>query len=317
MSAWDNYITLSADTPSRSGLYANRLPGVTVALFDDLTKDEQADFEECFNDIYETAKINFTSDVQGKLGNKFHYDQKLITRETSQFIATENTGSELAGIKLKFNLPKYARTHIISVGVFAEQAASSPEFAVSFFDTDENGELLHSVSDEISTGRNTINVDRDFEADEIFIAYDPASYALRKTENKYFNSGTYDKLSCTFPCGYEPYGYTATVDQVNGGGLNVKFVITCSVDKFITENINLFKTAFWYRIGVDLMRERIMSDRFNRFTTLTEERANQLKAEYQSEYEKHLMNAIETTNITEDPICFECKNIVESQSLIP
>lgn len=292
---------------------------MTLALFDDLTKDEQADFQECFDDIYELAKINLTSDVQGKLGTKFHYDQKLVTRETSKFLTTENTGTTLAGIKIESILPKYARLHVISVGAFAVNESASPGLEINFYDTDEDGELLHTVDEQISTGRNTINVDTDFEVDKLFVAYDPNNFALRTTENKYFNTGEFgaDKLSCTFPCGDAFFGYEVSVSQIGGGGLNVKFVVTCSVDKFICENINLFKTALWYRIGVDLMRERVMTDRFNRFTTLTSERITELMALYQNEYDQNLMNAIDTVNIDEDPICFDCKNIVESGTLLP
>lgn len=317
MSAWDDYITLSTDTPSRSGLYATSLPGVPRALLDDLTKEEQADDQEFFDSIYNTSKINFTSDVQGKLGKKFHYDQKLVTRETSKFLEDENTGTQLAGIKIESTLPKYARLHVLSVGVFAESASASPGLEINFYDTDEDGELLHTIDEEISAGRNTLNVDTDFEVDKLFIVFDPNNFSLRKTENKYFNTTGYDKLECTFPCGDPIYGYGISVSQIQGGGLNVKFVVSCSVDKFICENINLFKTAFWYRIGVELMRERILSDRFNRFTTLTTERANELMNLYQDEYEKHLNNAVDSMNIDEDPICFECKNIVESKPLIP
>lgn len=319
MSAWDDYITLSNETPSRSGLYATLLPGVPRALLDDLTKEEQADDQECFADIYKVSKINFTSDVQGKLGNKFHYDQKLLTRETSKFIDETNTETELAGIKIECTLPKYARLHVLSVGVFAESASASPGLEINFYDTDEDGELLLTIDEEIETGRNMIYVDADFEVDNLFISFDPTNFSLRKTENKYFNTGDAigDKLSCTFPCGWGGYGYEVSVSQIKSGGLNVKFIVSCSVDKFICENINLFKTAFWYRIGVDLMRERILSDRFNRFTTLTTERAQELMAMYQTEYDKHLSNAIDSMNITEDPICFECKNIVESGNMIP
>lgn len=319
MSAWDNYITLSADTPSRSGLYANRLPGVSIAMLDDLTKEDQDDFDQCFSELYETSKINFTSDIQGLLGNKFHYDQKLVTRETSKFLADLVTGSERAGIKLGFTMPKYARMHVISVEVWADEAYQSPELTINFNETDENGELLHSVSEAVTAGRNVINVDEDFEVDDLFISIDPASFSVKQTENKYYRTDgvSGDKLSCTFPCGFGGYGYAVSVDQINGGGINVKFVVTCSVDKFICENINLFKTALWYRIGLDLMRERIVSDRFNIFTTLTQERAEQLMAIYQGEYDKHLKNSVESMNITEDPICFDCKNVIESGNLIP
>jgi hypothetical protein len=319
LSAWDNYITLSVDTPSRSGLYANRLPGVTIALFDDLTKDEQEDLDQCFSDLYETAKLNFTTDVQGKIGKKFHYDQKLVTRETSKFLDSVNASTGPSGIKIESSLPKYARLHLISAEVFSEDAYESPELEITVYDTDEDGEVLLTKSSEISVGRNVINIDSDFEADKLLIVYDPTMFDLRKSENKYYNTlgAHYDKLSCTYPCGYGNDGYAISVLQFNNGGLNLKFVVSCSIDKFICENINIFKTAFWYRIGVDLMRERILSDRFNRFTLFTEERAEQLKKEYMELYEVNLNNSIDSVNINEDPICFECKNIVESSTLIP
>lgn len=312
---WSNYITPSIDTPSRSGLYANGLPGVTLNLLDELTKDEQADFEEFWEYIYDLAKINFINDIQTRLSDKFHLDLKLVSRETSKF-NSENTNSGLAGVTLEYTLPKYARVHILSIGVDSLADYSSPEFTVRVFEDDADGELLLTKTSEILEGKTTIDVYQDFEADKLFVAYDADEYRLKSTENKYYaDCYNFDKLSCTFPCAFG--GYNASVSQINGGGLNVKFVVHCSIDKFICENINIFKTAFWYRIGVDLMRERLLSDKFNRFTTLTTERAEQLLELYTTEYEKHADNSVKNLRIQEDNICFECKSSVSATQLLP
>ena len=312
---WSNYITPSIDTPSRSGLYANGLPGVTLNLLDELTKDEQADFEEFWDYIYNLAKINFINDIQSRLSDKFHVDLKLVSRETSKF-NNENTNSGLAGVTLEYSLPKYAKLQILSIGVDSLIEYASPEFTYTIYEDDANGRVLLTDTAALEDGRNTIDVYQDFEADKIFIAYNADDYRLKSTENKYYaNCSYFDKLSCTFPC--YTSGYSASVTQVNGGGLNVKFVVHCSIEKFICENINLFKNAFWYRIGVDLMRERLLSDRFNRFTTLTTARAEQLLELYDTEYIKHADNSVKNLRIQEDDICFECKSTVSATSLLP
>lgn len=315
---WDDFITSDKSIPSRSGLYATGLPGVTLSLFDDLTKDEQEDYLECWADLYTIAQQNFVSDVQGKLSGKFHFDQKLITRETSSFNGTENTSSGLAGLTLEFSLPKYARLQILTIEVFSLVAYGSPEFEINIYDTDASGELLYTKSTELTIGRNVIGIYQDFEVDKLFVTYSATDYQLQQTENRFYASCTYwdfSKLSCSFPCWGNTYN--ATVTQENGGGLNAKFVIYCSIEKFICENINLFKIAFQHRIGIDLMRERILSDRFTRFTTLTKDRAEELMKYYRDEYDIHLTNCTTDLKIQEDDICFTCKSTVSTSILLP
>jgi len=315
---FDDFITIGKSFPSRSGLYATNIPGVTLALFDDLTKDEQEDYIECWNDLYSNAQANFIADVQGKLADKFHIDLKLVSRETSEFIKDENTFDGLAGLTLQYHLPKYAKLQVLTIEVFGIESYASPKFVIRFFKNDHFGELLYTKSVELVPGRNTIDIFQDFEVDKLFIAYSSNDYRLYKSENKYFYDGSYpwgfDKFSCTFPiC----VGSNISVTQSNGGGLNANFVVYCSIEKFICKNINLFKKAFLSRIGIDLIRERVLTDRFNRFTTLTTERANELAGYYQNEYDKDLDNSIRNLRIQEDPICFECKSTVSSTSLLP
>lgn len=320
--SWTDFITPSSDTTSRSGLYAVDLPGVTLRLLDDLTKDEQADWEACWTSIYNRSVKNFIKDVQGRISKDFHIDLKLVSRETSKFKTTENTNSGTAGVKLEYPMPKYGRIRVNQIIVNAVAGASN--FPILFYEDNTSGELLYTKTvSTLSAGKNTINIDRDFEVeDTLFIGYDADTYRLYGTENKYFANQKYlhfDDLSCAFPC-YA--GLNASVTQILGGGLNVKLHVYCSVEKFILENIGLFDVALWYRIGVELMKERITSDRFNRWTTLTSERALELMKIYMDEYTNpdktgHLDLAVKDLSMPEDGVCFECKSTVSATSLIP
>jgi hypothetical protein len=313
-----NLITPDKSIPSRLGLYANGLPGVTLSLFDDLTKDEQEDYLEFWDDIYQRSWDNFASDVQTLLADKFHIDLKLISRETSKYQAGTNEASGLAGALIEFPLSRYSRFHLVSISVKSNEAVDeSPGAAFPIYD-DEDGNLIDTVYGELLVvGLNEVGVNQDFETqtDKIFVAFDPAELSLKKTENRYFDTDqiSADKLSCSFPCGYGE----GSVRQINGGGVNVKFNIYCSIAKVICENINLFRLAFWYRIGVELMIERRLTDRMGRFVNMTEERAVELMGIYQGEYDKHLKNSVRSLSMREDPVCFQCGSIVDASTVLP
>jgi hypothetical protein len=309
------YITASKDTPSRSGLYANQLPGVTLNLLDDLTKDEQEDWEEFWEDIYERSIVNFVGDVQGKLADKFYVDLVLLSKETSSFKDDLNAETGDAGITLSFVLPKYGVLHVSQIEVYADYGQTSKTF--TFYENDADGRVLLTKTVDLTVGLNTINVDTDFSVDKLFIGFDPTAASIRQTKNRYFDNTFYNEFSdtsCLFPC-YNNQG--ASFTQVNGGGINAIYTATCSISKYVEDNIKVFRESFWYRIGLELLRERIFSDRFNRWTTLTTEDAESKQAIYAKECELKLNNAIRSLRLTEDPVCFSCKSTVHSSYITP
>ncbi len=312
MNCFTDYINASIDTPSRSGLYATDLAGVTVRLLDDLTKEDHADWEECFEYLYKTAQRNLKIDMQRKLAERFHIDKKLITRETSLYLDDFNTGSDLAGVQIQYWLPKYARVQILSIGVFSEAAYTNAPIYI--FKDDENGELLATLSNNIAVGRNTLQVYQEFEENKLFIAYDPSVLSLRQTKNRFYPSDWLTADLCNFPCYWGPSG---TVRQINFGGLDVKFVVYCSMEKFICENLPLFQLVLLNRLGVDIMKERITTQLVNVSSVLTKERAEELLKIFNDDYMAALDASTESIKMQEDPICFACKKSVSSKSDLP
>lgn len=314
MQSYDGYITIDSSIPSESQRYVVDLPGITINQLHSLTKDEQDDYFAFLATVYKNAQINLKIDVQRKLKNSFHFNQKLVSRETSDYLATYNSESGLAGIKIDFNLPKYAKIQILTIEVKSQIAQASPETEFFIYKEDEDGELLATVSSELTAGRNVIKVNQDFYEDELFIAYNPSLISLAKTENKYFRGANQiSEFRCTFPC----FGSEGSIEQVNLGGLNVTFVVICDIQKFILENLPIFLDALWYRIGVELVKEAIVSDRVNRFTVITPDRATELMTLYNEEYKAALDCAIDIVNISEDPVCFSCKRTIGKVTSLP
>ena len=318
MTCFDNFIEISQDVlPSRSGLYAVDLPGIDTDLLDGIARSTAENYDDIWDIIYKRARKNLVSDVSKNLGEKFFIDLKLVSRETSQFKTTRNDSSSLAGVTLEFNLPKYARIHIISIGIDSLIDYSTPGFVVKIYEDDESGSLLSTTTSDVSQGKNTINIDEEFEVDKLFIAYDPTQFELKETENKYYASEyiNFDSVVCDF-C-FADGAYHGSVVQVNGGGLNVKYIIYCSAEKFVCENLKLFDQAFLYKIGAEITIERRFGNRLNEYTILTQERWAELTNFYQAQYSQDLMNVINQTNIPEDQVCFVCKNTVRTETFLP
>lgn len=306
MECFTDYITISHDyRPSRSGLYASQLPGISEDLIDNLARDPADDAAAIWPIIYDRACDNLVSDISKNLQDKFHVDYKLVSRETSQYKDDENQNTGFAGVKITFTLPKYAKLHIVKIEVKSEIDYGSPGVNFKFFDTDENGDLLLDITESVNSGKSTVNVDTDFTQDSIFIAYNTAQADFKQTENKYYyGMNFYSFVVCDY-CFSDLY--TAAVEQINGGGINVFFNIRCSVSKFVCENINLFRKALLYKIGQEITNERRIGERLTRYTTMTDERAKELQEYYDAQYNEDLTNSLKSQSMNEDPICFQCK----------
>jgi hypothetical protein len=306
---YDRYITTDRSIPSRSGLYAEDLPGIDADIWDGLKKAAQTE-DQLWTMLYEKSWQSIVSDITGYLQDKFFVDSKLVSRETSQFPTSINDTDEPAGVNLKYALPRYSRIHVISATV-KTIGDYDQEIIVTIEDKDGN-QLWQS--DEQMVGPEsgyTVFIDQDFDQCELHIRYDPTFIDTYTTEARRYETGLY-KWSCN-ECINDCGGYVGSVEMINGGGLNVIYNVICSTEKFVCENINFFKLAFLYRIGLEVASERKLGYRLNKYTTMTLERADELVTEYTTKYNENLERSMRSHELREDPYCFACKGVVNKR----
>lgn len=264
---------------------------------------------EMWASLYKRACDRMVSDASKILQSKFFVDTKLVSRETSSLLDTFASGQ--SGVKISFNLSRYTRLHVITIAVFSQ--AIYADVPIRFYEDDADGELLLTKTVDLVAGKNTITVDTDFEVDNLFITINSSTYTVRATENKFYHGMDWTDNTVCFEC----CGGEGSVQQINGGGINAKYNVFCSVEKFVCENINLFKYALLWRIGVEITQERRFGERLNRFTTMTAERAEELNEFYNVQYEQEMSNCLKSQNIEEDAACFQCKSFAYTDTSLP
>jgi hypothetical protein len=67
-----------------------------------------------------------------------------------------------------------------------------------------------------------------------------------------------------------------------------------------------------YLLGVEMMNERVYSDRLNRFVTVDRQRAKELRDEYQAEFNREMLALVESIDLKQD-CCIECNEQITSR----
>jgi hypothetical protein len=96
-----------------------------------------------------------------------------------------------------------------------------------------------------------------------------------------------------------------------------KEIINC----LVCANSELFAVALWYLMGTEMMIERTSTDTLNRWTTVDLDKAEQLKAEFFSEYDSALKDAVDSMDMTIGDCltdeCVECNDDVKFVTQLP
>jgi hypothetical protein len=94
--------------------------------------------------------------------------------------------------------------------------------------------------------------------------------------------------------------------------LNECFLITDRkvIECLMCANKDLLAVALWYLEGVELMADRLYSDRVNRWTTIDRDEARELQAFFHTEFERELGFAVRGFNLSTD----DC---IKEEELVP
>ena len=320
-----DYIGLQGCTVGtpESGLYLNELYGINLENVDKLADDQQVTYSGVWDDVQKRALNKLHSLVQAEFSKRYRIKRLTQSIDLGQLIdATSNQTAQSAqlrgfvvelhsGSQIPLTNSSLNVIHFQSIRLYSKAVEAAMNVKVIDMDTLLT---LETFSQALVVGWNTIATNKDYKAQRVFVGYDASGIESVESElNEFVN----DWCACVcddffgYDCDAQIKGATSDLTYAgvtrgdNTFGLTAIFNIQCRYDSLICQNKSLFKLAWWYLLGVELMNERIYSDRLNRFVTVDRQKAKELRDEFLAEYEREIMAAIDGTDLNQD-CCIEC-----------
>lgn len=299
MSCLTDYIGLSGcgATSPASGLFINSLPGISLKSVESLADGEQKTFIGVWDDV----QVRAIKRLELMLNAALSKDYKV----KSALYSVNIQPSTYTGLSGAFTLPAFkfekgcnsslSYHHFESITFKSVSLPATGTF--SFYDA-ETLELLATSSKAATGTETTIQLNLDIYRPEVYMVYQSSNglYYMDEFESIY-NGGTIIK-SGTYSAG--------TFTQNNYCyGLKINYGVRCSLTNILCHSKDLFAYPLWYLAGSELMMERMVSDRINKYT-IDRKQAEELKAYYDAEAEKALHQAIAGTSISDCDCCIQC-----------
>jgi hypothetical protein len=330
-----------SDSEPESGLYINDLPGVTLESIAKIGNAEQETYLGTWNEIQKRGRKKFATRISAKLLER--YKIRSITESVNllRYIDTVNNQTALGlnwrGFTIElapkstqhFVSSAFQRIFIKELSLYFKQVSGSP-VALKVFDLD-SGEVLgtYEITDPV-IGWNTVSVNTSFNHYRLFAAFDATLVASVWQEISEFSINSFCDCVCSIygDCDARIRGAkSATLDATltdddltfdqNTYGLTGIFTIGCSYENLVCNNRQVFDTSLWYLMGVELMLERLYSDRLNRYTTVDLKTASELKDYFQAEFDKEMEIAVGGINLDSADCCIECNAPIMVVESIP
>lgn len=304
-----------------SGLYINQLPGITLKSMDKIANDEQVTWLEVWKDVQGRASRRFNTTIS-KYFNKTY---KLNRLNKSHCLNSTDYDDTPIGIDNKWKGFILKLDEIDSNALSAFQTLFIPHLklpsakdahtTIKVFDLNTNDEL-YELEVTCNQGWNTIQVNKQFFSNWIFVAYDASgvsAYDLIVSEDA--DGNQCPCLVCD-TCTVTVQGAasddlnnpTMVTAGTNSFGLTGCFNVTCSFNSLVCRNKNVFSDAWMKLLGSELMVERVYSERINKYTTAGKKEAQELMDFFNVEFEDSLKDTVAGIQLDDNDCCFVCNN---------
>lgn len=320
---FDNYIGLRGaceDSTPISGMYINDLAGISLKTIANLSTEKSASFKEVWESIYRRSVNEMQSDIfimmQEFIKTNILYENAIVGRLCNPPVA-EIASNHYKGIAISVNESKNTEIFINDVQLYLDSAEDSEIRIYNYND----GALLDTISFNGIQGLNTIYINKRYtiygQRKKIFVCYDGNIPSIQ-------SKAVYIDTDCGYAtiCGAKIDIGTQVIEDnldfdAEGHGLIINFNIVCSVDNFICSIRDLLKMALLYKLGENVMLERLTSDRINQYTMVNMEQAEKLQEEYRTKYRDNVNATLNNIEPHGDTCCFPCNKKRTYKYLIP
>lgn len=312
----------------------NSLPGISLKSFEQVANSEQGNYIGVWDAINERAEARLKNQILAQMSTR--YDIKRVRRTTSVNGSPETVAVSDDKFKGMVFVQAWTLTDNWVVSPFQTLSVDKIAFYKSATNTATTVDIkfINYLSQEILfnktltmsnlvEGWNEINILKEFYCPLLAIGFTDTDINGVTYQTSDVNSNfqsCFDYCYGTDGCGYI-YGFTTNdsgdyvqTDVINS--LRATVTLGCSYDAAVCSNRLLFAEAFWYALGIELMDERLFTERVNFYTSVKREEAKELGSLYQVRYEEAFKNGIGGLKFGCDA-CLECNSQVQVFTQIP
>jgi hypothetical protein len=192
-----------------------------------------------------------------------------------------------------------------------------------------NATEVDSFTVDLVVGWNDVKVQKDYPYFKIFVGYDATNNeSVYMPLNTSLNGAGWYDLYFAWGNPISPYQgilrgaqsdkpYSNLQEGGNLYGMTGRVSVTCAYDSILCANKKIFTTVLWYLLGVELLTERIYSDRLNRYTTIDLKRATDLRKELEEKFMEEMQATFDGIELTTWDGCLTCSAQVRLEHALP
>lgn len=302
---------------------------------DMIANPEQVNFVGVWNDVQIRAEQRLLSEVTARFSKR--YKIKSINHSnnigkgidaTTTFLPLANGGR---GISISQNIDSCCTSsNLQSINVQSLLFYNNgTERDVTFYIIDATtNTTIYSILKTVVAGWNTIPIEQTFNVNTLYLLFSAdavSSISLPLTSQIRENwCRCVQSLCDTDCCNGEIKGIEfpdlADLSSFTTGddtfGLSAIYSLTCSYEPLICENRNVFKTAYWYLLGLELVIERIYSSRMN-WWKINKTENESLVELFTARADEAIQQAVDGINLDMKDVCLSCDNNISIINMMP
>lgn len=281
-----------------SGLFINSLPGISLKSIAQIADAEQ----QTYLGVWEDVQLRATKKLQLMLNSILSKQYKVKTARYSIRTKEEEQATTTGAYATPaFKFESYCSSplsyhHIQSIT--CRKWNNSSTVGVTVYNAEDNAILYNASFATNGDTYQTVNLNENFYYEEIIVVVTLSGGVYYNDEFKSIDFG-----GGNIKTGI--YAANAFTQFNTSYGISVNYGLRCSLDNLACDSKDIFALPLWYLLGSELMMERMVSDRINKWT-VDRKQAEELKAYYDAEAEKALSQAIAGISISDYDCCIQC-----------
>lgn len=333
-----DYIGISGCEVSGSELLINSLPAISLASINGLTSIEQSTYIDIWNNVQQRALKRYTNDITRLLSKRYRLKQ--VKKQIDFGSLTEtgiNTEVEYQGLYFDFRtyndyltVSNLAKLYVQNIRYYGTAGSVGDVATIEIIQVHNESnlaqEVVYSTTHTTTAGWNTVTVEQGFDINNYIISVRGLTETAKMPVQNSWSTLLYSCFNgrCFDVC---PPLVKAAIATTSGNnivittgqdsyGVTGSFSIVCSYENVVCNNKALFGNPLWYLCGVEMMVERMHSDKLNQWT-LNDEKAQSLHDYYLQQYNEQLDTLIQGITLDLTDSCIECNQQYRMVEMMP